>query len=155
MAEGARLVSGPRSGCRLKQHERPVVRPYPQIRAARDLSEPTHLRFELPFSGPEVITWQLGKNMDEALQEFESPDPLVRRRVVVAVRHPRLSMGGVKTPMVGCPAESRHAPLGGVVPLRIQRWSGGEVRAADLRLDLADLLAIAAERPAQHEGAAA
>ena len=29
--------------------------------------------------------------------------------------------------------------------LRIQKWSGGEVRAADLRPDLADLIATAAE----------
>ena len=37
----------------------------------------------------------------------------------------------------------RQAPL--ELALRIQRWSGGEVRAADLRPDLADLLATAAE----------
>ena len=59
--------------------------------------------------------------------------------------HSELSMGGVDTPMVGRPAESRHARVGGDVAHRIQRWSGGEVRAADLRPDLADLLATAAE----------
>ena len=39
--------------------------------------------------------------------------------------------------------------------LRIQKWSGGEVRAADLRPDLADLIATAAEPAPAHEGAAA
>lgn len=39
--------------------------------------------------------------------------------------------------------------------LRIQAWSAGRVRAAELRPDLADLIAEAARPPAPAEGVAA
>ena len=71
-------------------------------------------------------------------------------RLSGAERHSGLFMGGVMTPMVGRPAESRHARVGGDAPLA---RSGGEVRAADLRPDLADLIATAAE-PAPAEAGA-
>ena len=45
----------------------------------------------------------------------------------------------------------RQVPL--ELALRIQKWSGGEVRAADLRPDLAELIATAAE-PAPAEAGA-
>lgn len=71
-------------------------------------------------------------------------------RLSGAERHLSLSMGGLNVPMVGRPAESRHARLGGVAPFA---RSGGEVRAADLRPDLADLIATASDPAAAGPGA--
>ena len=48
-----------------------------------------------------------------------------------------------KSYISGIESGSLKAPL--ELALQIQKWSGGEVRAADLRPDLADLIAVAAE----------